>query len=336
MSNFISYITTDNLWPYISGIIFIALYAFFAIAEKSEKRASMNLKPAFFTESPLKLKYATKPLRLATDLTEMPITEITKICGLQGWTDGLYIPGNYRKRWVREKKYTGDEIDKKTQQDSEHELLKSIEERLRNPLTSIVICEINEQVGKGVFLALDAKPIPAGTVLGIYSGVFKKNEGKLDYTYALSLSGIVEDSEKKKAPIIDAKDYGNIFRLLQDLPSADELQQVKDLSENQLKRLAVENVQTAGIFYQGYPIMYFKNIVPIEPGDQLGFSYRGGYWNNWINKRKLFDKNAQIIGHFLTEDTVEFYSEEDPLEDNQEDPQADNNSANTNNGELTT
>ena len=332
MSNFITYLTTDHLWPYISGILFIALYVFFAVAERREKKAALNFKPAFFTQSPSKLKYASKPIRLAADIQEMPINDLAKICGLKGWTDGLYIPENYRKRWCPEKRIESSDPDKKSTLASERELLKQIEERLRNPLTSIVVCEINDQVGKGVFLALDAKPLPADTILGIYSGVFKKNEGKLDYTYALSLSGIVEDSDLKKAPIIDAKDYGNVFRLLQDLPSAEELQQIKDLSQDQLQRLAVENVQTAGIFYQGYPIMYFKTILPIEPGDQLGFSYRGGYWNNWVNKRKLFDKNANIIGHFLTEDTVEFYADE-RSDEHSEEPQPDGEPK-TNNREL--
>jgi hypothetical protein len=209
---------------------------------------------------------------------------------------------------------------KAIQQDSTYSkhILPYLETLLAFPLDSLVICETGDQSGKGVFLSLDAKPIPTGTVVGVYAGHLydacldrrgddsryrvsaREEEHQLSIVKQLLLS-----------PSIDGRAYGNITRYFQDLPEPPTLLQTSIVTKTgtastELEKKARNNIATANLFiwpgvYRGVPISFLATMTDIQPGDQLGWSYGGNFD---FEKKLVFNNAGKIIGYYKDNNTI--------------------------------
>jgi hypothetical protein len=296
MSN--TYTFEPGLYLYI--LLFIGVYLLFAyilIAEKRKRNGKTELlKPAFYAKTPNKIKYATKPIsKENNESIDITPDVLARLCELKQWTETLLIPSNYRKM--------------KTPLTTPQEIEAKIEERLNNPLDTLIVCEIDARVGKGIFLSPEADPIPYDTLIGIYAGEFrtsKQYKDCKDFTYCMSLLSLTDEKEVTNAPYIDATYYGNLTRLFQDLPSQEEIDAVENLSTEMYNQIALENIKVLPALYHGFPVMYFVTTREINPSEQIGFSYRGEYWKDIIDRRRIFNKSGRLLGRFSSENKLEF------------------------------
>lgn len=323
----------------IKKLAFFGIYFFCAIAYffgKTKKDMLRPLQPIIFAKSISKIKYAKQPPLLSllpenqSELyQELPIADFLQYTGLKRWTDSLVANESDHPKIKHDYKnilnvfnpayilyrifyplYNSlfplvDANNEPLRVNDSQALLEKIEDRLLNPIDSFIICEIHPEVGKGVFLAIDAKTIAKNTIIGIYSGEYlvKKPNHLIDNTYMMSLSGIAKKMSFKNAPGINAKEYGNITRFFQDLPAEEEL---TSIPAKFLPAIATENLNALGAIYRGVPLLYFVTTRDIEPGEQIGFSYRGNYWiKGRVGKRKIFNKKCEIIGRFVDSNKIQ-------------------------------
>ena len=123
-------------------------------SSKSIDKKETNLEPAFFARSLLKIKHSKFLPCINKQYEETPTHEYAQSQGIE-WTDSMMMTRELRDAIWQDKEF------KKT-------AISRVEERLHNPLDSLVICD-SEKVGKGVFLAPDAKSLPPGTVIHVYA-----------------------------------------------------------------------------------------------------------------------------------------------------------------------
>lgn len=271
---------------------FFPLYALFLALMRKIKISDLKLRPAFYASSPPTIKYSEKHISEKTPYQELSITAISEICGLEKWTDSLLISKSYQNKQANALKFT-------------QSMLKHLKHRLQNPLTSLVVCEIDTQVGKGLFLDVNEKMLPKDTLLGIYAGKLQQGKKPAQASYLMSLWGVDGFKDIQTSSFIDAREYGNFFRFMQDLPSEEELQ-ATTVSLEMKNQVATENITTLGGLYRGYPVMCFMALRDIHPGEQLGYSYRGNYWEHTIEQRRVFNKWGRVIGQFTSEHDLIF------------------------------
>lgn len=175
------------------------------------------------------------------------------------------------------------------------------------PRQDLMVVKINERVGCGAFLDPKANPIQENEIVTVYTGIYKNFEQRNeceDYAFDLPQHPIFysqNHAEKDgfNAGFIDAKNYGNISRFIQDLPTEDEIKELYKLRTRKLNTIATANIKGLLSYCNNVPVVYLVATREIQPGEQLGFSYGRGYWSRaeLIKniKRFLFDKNGQII-----------------------------------------
>lgn len=254
-----------------------------------------KLEPAFFARSPGKIKHAKQIPVIDKKYEETPTQEYAKSLGIE-WTDAIVLDSSLRnKLW----------------EDSTHpkKALSLIEDRCQNPLDNLVICDINPEIGKGVFVAADAKPIPAGTIIGIYAGELTNKffrQGENEYTMSLGCKEHAVSSLQMQGIYSDAKKTRNITAFIQDAPDEMHLQSI---TVNSNKSLAKEMIATANLLvfpaiYKGCPISFLATVREISPGEQLLFPYEDdGFWTN--KNRCVFDKNGHVIGKFSSATAIQ-------------------------------
>lgn len=309
---------------------------------KSLEELKTSISEAFFARPPIEIEFSPRPPLLynqATDLASikknileaiekepnsLSIEVVQTITGYLGWvgytyyttadlaksmnfiwTESVVLERDIRdKAWVKLLDY----VDR----DPNYGMVCAfIEERLHNPLNTLVIADMGNDLGKGVFLSMNAKPLPAGTVIGLYSGKILGKDPNIRDTdpYALRLpSEACENSFLStiyniESTVISPILYGNICRFMQDLPAEEELEEVENISEKQKNKIATCNVaQMIGTCY-GFPIVYLVTAREIRPGEQLGSPYSWS-WEHWNKRRTVCDKNGEILGNFLDGKTI--------------------------------
>lgn len=188
--------------------------------------------------------------------------------------------------------------------------LRETEQKLDNHLANLrqdlVICKLNETIGHGVFLAPDAKPINKNEIVAFYTGTYKNFAEREDVAeYAFDIPNHIIFANKINrmeanfpSGFIDAKMYGNISRFFQDLPTAEEIQELYKIPTEEISNIATANIRGLLTYYHNIPVIYLLTTRDIQPGEQLGFSYGKGYWARaeLIKdiKRCLFYKNGTL------------------------------------------
>lgn len=248
----------------------------------------MPLVKAFFSVSPTVIRYANQPPSMNPEIQSLTPQEVGQKLGFT-WTDSIMVDASQRHvLWEK----AGDPVrNTKTELDA----------RTMDPLESLVLCKINDQIGHGVFLDRDAQPIPIGTVVGIYAG--KLVEQRLYYGTDPEYQPYVMAANLKEqagSPLnqffkhaeVDADENGNITRFFQDLPLQHELDGV--VSDNLVRsNIFTANLLVCPALLYGCPVNYFVTARVIQPGEQLGFCYE---FKEWPFARCLFNKNGEIIG----------------------------------------
>lgn len=271
-----------------------------------------TLEPAFFARSPSHVKYAKQPICVKNEYSTVPRDAFAAEHGFQ-WTDTVWLPQAFRDRIWRATVPT-------------KEAMTELETRLHQPLDSLVVCEINPSVGKGVFLALDAAPIPPGTIIGVYAGELAEAEDNPLNPYAMSLleapvtnhNSLIDNDDFYNIPITSANARGNIIRLIQDLPESDEIDAITNLTLLQKSNIMSANLMVYPTVVYGTKCSYLFASREIKPGEQLGFTYLSTAstlnstgdkqieCNNSTIQRAVFNTQGIIIGHFSRENFVEF------------------------------
>ena len=139
--------------------------------------------------------------------------------------------------------------------------------------TDFVICDIHPTVGKGIFAT---KRIPAGTILGIYTGIVELARGN-GGPYALDAKVI-----DKPRFLYDAARFRNATSYMQHAPETETF-----------PGIATANVDMKNSLYGGIPLMLYITLRDIEPYEQLLVYYGNHYWKK--KSPKLFDKQGNLI-----------------------------------------
>ncbi len=270
-----------------------------------------RLEAVFYAKSPEYVNFSEDSSRLK-EVKKIPIEEFSKQQGFQ-WTDSMLVSPEIRDKLWEDKEYP-------------KKVFTPIEERLHNPLNNFVIA-INNELGKGVFVSLDSKPIPIGTIIGIHAGEIGSSDVVHYSDYAMDLA-----TDEQKDSVISklvphaqswAEQYGNFTRYIQDLPSEEELTKLNapKLVKN---NIAVENIMLCPTIYCGCPITLMITTRDIQPGEQLGYSYGDMMWSDAIGhivndkgvvgeiiekysnipakQRCIFNKKGEVIGHIIKKD----------------------------------
>lgn len=246
---------------------------------------------AFYTRSPLKIRYAQQPPRIKNKWIDLNIEAFAKANHFK-WTDGLWVPSHLRAFVFVNDEYPISAIS-------------VVEDRLHHPLEGLMVCEM-DQIGKGLFLSLEAKPLPIGTVVGIYAGRLEEQTSHNDYLMAATTTeheSAITDTLLN--PGFNAIDQGNFTRFIQDAPTERELSKVRNLTRVQFENVATANLFAMSATHYGFPITYFVTVREIQPGEELTFSYE---WSDqkWERKggRAVRDINGNIIGRFKTPEKI--------------------------------
>ncbi|OGT24300.1 MAG: hypothetical protein A3I12_04755 [Gammaproteobacteria bacterium RIFCSPLOWO2_02_FULL_38_11] len=181
-----------------------------------------------------------------------------------------------------------------------------------------VLCPLKEgdkDLGWGLFLSSDAKPIPAGTMIGIYGGAYKAQKLDLnDTSYSFTLpahpffmrnkmpSDQTHDllvDPNRDCPRVDARKSGGLFRFLNHFPDAMYLQMNKEELSFFPFSIKTANVEVRFSLYHGLFVPVFITLNEIRPGEQLGLDYGPVYFVNSLKKNPkarcfYFDKKSHI------------------------------------------
>lgn len=261
-----------------------------------ENRADAKLEPLFFARSPATIKYAKQPLPVNKAYTEIS-TEIFAKEQKIHWTDGMV--GSPDKRDVLWEDTRFPKLS-----------ISQIEQRLHNPLQSLVVCEMDPRVQKGLYLDVDGPEIRCGEIITIYAGELNDYfESLKSSMYRMALDAKEHESSPfKKFNIrstVCAESFGNIIRYAQDLPDGiTELASAQVISEDALAadKILTANAIVVPYIYKGCPIAVLIALRDIKPGEQIGFSYEGNYQHG--EKRYVFNTQGKIIGHFVGQDKI--------------------------------
>lgn len=267
--------------------------------------SSKELEPMFCTKQPSQIlvsKFANP-----TSPSDIKATSVEEFCQQEkiSWCESPLVA-----KKIRDQNYAVERLDRV---DSEvfkaHYLSFTIAEVLLNPRDDLVICKMDDKVGKGLMLSPYAqRPIKAGDIIGLYPGVCTENN-----TLQAFLSGGSNFSHygieiEPGCPLTcirkaynDAIVWRNHCAYLQHAPSVATLKALK-IDSAIKKRVVTSNVVSVASFYLGFPVMLLIAIDDIAPGKHLYFDYGDAYWSNSQATADgkggyyLFDGNAKILG----------------------------------------
>lgn len=266
-----------------------------------------------------KIAYCDEPLTSSSQITYLTLQEYEQKFNCI-YHEGLLAPPGKFDQYLNNA-----QINESIKVNKEQPNIELVKHRLNNPLSCLVICKINDEVGHGLFTNED---IPAGTVLFLYSGVIKKAKPynpNNNYHYAWL---------KNENLAVDPKSNGGLARFMQHLPYNTDRYK-KDMKENLLKhfgsailkakkidldayvnelaassnddeydnlafpadikaQLATSNVKPALIVLEGIPTLIFWNEREIKKG-QIGFSYGKNYWEQNNIKPRYFTLSGEML-----------------------------------------
>lgn len=166
-------------------------------------------------------------------------------------------------------------------------------------LPHLVICDIDKKVGKGVFLKKTSFAIKKGTVVALYTGVYKSsslNSGV--YELDTQSHPLFENNDKcfsRAIGVIDAENYGGIARFIQSMPGKNQLSAKFKLDPDKEKVVATANLDAESFYCNGMNIFVLIAADDIQPGEQLGFYYGDKFWSDPRRKELLFDKKGGLL-----------------------------------------
>lgn len=184
-----------------------------------------------------------------------------------------------------------------------------VAEVLQNPRDDLVICKMDDRVGKGLLLSpYSKKPIKAGDIIGLYPGVCTSNTvlsnffgGQSDF----SSFGFEVDPGSAlchiKSAYNDAIYWRNHLAYVQHALSAEKLKSLK-IDAGIKRKIVTSNVICVSSVYMGFPVLQLVAICDIDPGKHIYFDYGESFWSNPKSSASgkggyfLFDDNARIIG----------------------------------------
>lgn len=173
-----------------------------------------------------------------------------------------------------------------------------IEEELHDPhyTDRFVVVNMGE-MGDGLFLAHDVKPIKAGSIVLTYSGKYKVKpleDQTDDSDYVLAIPTPFENERKsvllnkETAQFVDAK-HGNLARFVQGgLGLQDFIGNNKiDGKKKVLNKAAFPNLTERVVVYRGFPVIALQSLRDIMPGEMLRYSYGAEYFGGLRNITQL-------------------------------------------------
>lgn len=282
---------------------FVVSPVIFSTGEKTQSQAAQSsqatpqLEPVFFTRSLNTIKYLDQDQK---EYTEISIQKLIAITGMQGWNDGLLIQPQLRDKIWLDKTYP------KT-------ALTEVEARLHNPLTSLVVRKVNEQVGHKLGLASDAKPILAGEIVIVYGAEVLEFDNSAEDDFSITLNGeshqssIVQSFYKKTSG--SARRFGNLARFILSAPTKTQLSVLNDPEKNKAIKTSIdpftvscigtENVCFMPAIHKGCPVNCVIAMRDIFPNEDLFVDYGSIWWKSRAQRGMtpfLFNRYGEIIG----------------------------------------
>lgn len=162
------------------------------------------------------------------------------------------------------------------------------------------------EMGDGLFLAHDAKPIKAGSIVLTYSGDYRKlplDNQTDDSDYVLSIPTPSKESRNSAlltsevAHFVDAQN-GNLARFIQggldltDLMGNTQIGGKKKI----LKKAAIGNLLERVVIYRGFPMIGLQSLRDIMPGEILTYGYGPDYFGGQRNiTQQVTDDKGTVI-----------------------------------------
>ncbi len=243
--------------------------------------------PLFFSTRPKTIKLG----KLGKKLFEIPLEKFESHAKIT-WSDSPLLGQEIRTELFRDT-------------DFPRGFNAAIAEYLHRDISNFAICDINETVGKGlVFVPSAAKPtLPAGTVLGLYTGILSSaHTGNDFYAYGYRIDKIPETPTAFSAlglgkPFFDAERYRNITSYVQHAPDENTLSQIKNLPDEIKACIARANVLAAPSVHCGVDVLLFctsRDIRPEKDQTELLFLDYGSYFEG--KSYQLFDIQGNTVG----------------------------------------
>jgi hypothetical protein len=176
------------------------------------------------------------------------------------------------------------------------------------PIENLYVKEISPDCGAGVFARV---PLKKGTYLGFYTGIVELSRGDKDQSYYMQTNymqtKLQRDYDYKH--VINACNFGNITRFIQDLPEQEELDRYYHFTTKSSEpgmsktQIAIANVQSSAQLIeiskfppQSLQVVIFETTRDIQANEMLGFSYSFiGAWSKIPSKRLFFNTIGEIL-----------------------------------------
>lgn len=274
------------------------------------------------------VNYSSKPLNGNDDIIEISPQEFAHQFNFE-WHDDLLIEDKLVESYQKQKKelhtlacgyavysdlYPQQTIDEsfisqqmpflprviKQQQQLAEKYLKEIETIIPN----LVVCEINDQVGKGLFWR-GPEIIKKGTAIACYAGIMDASLPGTDtfsgYGYTVPAHPLFKNHSIGARGVINGF-QGNHARFIQHFPDAENLSQHFKLDPSlQEQDIATANVEALNIVYDGMPLVVLVTTEDVLPNSQFGFDYGASYWAKAYQHCQieplLFTKHSETLDH---------------------------------------
>ncbi|HHF7344265.1 TPA: hypothetical protein ACPSKB_000668 [Legionella feeleii] len=251
------------------------------------------------------VNYSSKPLNGNDEIIEISPQEFAHQFNFE-WHDDLLIEDTWVESYQKQQKelhtlacgyalyadlYPQEPIDEsvilrqmpflpgviKQQQQLAEKYLKEIETIIPN----LVVCEINDQVGKGLFWR-GPEVLKKGTAIACYAGVMDASLPGTDtfsgYGYTVPAHPLFKNHSPGARGVINGF-QGNHARFIQHFPDAENFSQRFKLDPGlQEQDIATANVEALNIVYDGMPLVVLVTTEDVLPNSQFGFDYGASYW----------------------------------------------------------
>jgi hypothetical protein len=158
---------------------------------------------------------------------------------------------------------------------------------LKNPKNYFSVCHLDDTCGYGL---VANEYIPAGTVVGTYSGMLVMREENEDIAPLVEraydmgygqLSPIIY-KDKKYYITLRAENVSDITRFAIHLPTQTEVWNLQHQLEPDIdaKNILTANIDFPVAIIDGAPIHYYVTTKSIQKGEVAGISYGSTYWNS--------------------------------------------------------
>lgn len=247
----------------------------------ADPKKDFTKKAVFKTVNPGYLLVSDKPLYLEGEIRRVALEEITEKFGFQ-YEEDIFLSDEFFD-------HNFGHIDELGF------IWEKIVARLKNPLNEkLVVCFIDEEVGYGVF---SKEFIPAGTIIGVYSGEVEISSGQNDYGMSLYPSSVIQHKDLR----MNAREAGGIARFIQHMPySLDKI--ISEICASKDIDSIVRILDGNGLFFSDE-----KDLQKIRIIRETGELYLKSFYEEQITALKKIDTELQQeiqTKSFLTDDSI--------------------------------